>query len=115
MATESRRVAAGTALAMGRHAARSPRKETAMETNRTKKKVISPIEVEGGDGKEKRTYWMRVGTAFTNRDGSFNIYLDATPKSMKLHVRDFDERDFQKSPRPEGERNPAAQSDAVPF
>ncbi len=37
----------------------------------------------------KPAYWMRVGTAFTNRDGSLSLYLDAFPVgSNKLHVRE---------------------------
>lgn len=45
--------------------------------------VLQPIE-----RKDRGTYWMRVGTAFMNRDGSMNIYLDALPISGKLQVRE---------------------------
>jgi len=35
------------------------------------------------------TIWIRVGSAFTNRDGSMNLVLDAFPiGSNRLHVRE---------------------------
>ena len=38
-----------------------------------------------------KTFWTRVGAAFTNKDGSINIELDALPTSGRLQVRDRDE------------------------
>jgi len=35
-----------------------------------------------------RRIWLRVGTAFTNRDGSLTIRLDALPLSGQLQVRE---------------------------
>lgn len=35
-----------------------------------------------------RRLWLRVGTAFPNRDGSLTIRLDAMPLSGQLQVRD---------------------------
>ncbi len=34
-------------------------------------------------------YWTRVGVAFVNRDGSFNVKLDAVPVNGEIHVRDY--------------------------
>lgn len=34
--------------------------------------------------------WMLIGRAFVNRDNSLNVVLDGTPKSFKLHIRDFE-------------------------
>lgn len=34
-----------------------------------------------------RTFWTRVGVAFTNRDGSVTVRLDAVPVSGKLCLR----------------------------
>ena len=34
-------------------------------------------------------YWTRIGTAFVNRDGSFNVKLEAVPVSGEIHVRDY--------------------------
>ncbi len=39
------------------------------------------------DGWEK-SLWLRVGSAFENRDGSTTILLDALPVNGKLQVRD---------------------------
>jgi hypothetical protein len=36
----------------------------------------------------KKKYWLRVGMAFVNRDGSINVRLDAIPLSGQLHIRD---------------------------
>ncbi len=41
--------------------------------------------VERGKG---RRSWVRIGTAFQNRDGSWTIRLDAVPLSGQLQVRD---------------------------
>ena len=37
---------------------------------------------------EKRTLWVKAGTAWVNRDGSLNVYLDVLPLDGKLHVRE---------------------------
>jgi hypothetical protein len=54
-----------------------------------RKKVLCPLERNG------KTFWMRLGTAFTNKDGSLNVYLDAYPTDRKLQIRDLDARDLQ--------------------
>jgi hypothetical protein len=75
---------------------------------RNMKKVVSPVERKGG-----KTYWMRVGNAFANRDGSITVYLDATPGNMKLQIFDFDEEDDRR--RREGNRRDgAAGNDNLP-
>lgn len=55
-----------------------------------RKKVLCPMDRQG------KTYWMRVGNAFENVDGSTNVYLDAFPANGKLQIRDIDERDEAK-------------------
>jgi hypothetical protein len=37
--------------------------------------------------KGERTYWTKVGVAYTNRDGSLNVQLDALPVSGRLQIR----------------------------
>lgn len=54
---------------------------------KNRKKVLCPMDRQG------KTYWMRIGTAFINVDGSTNVYLDAYPANGKLQIRDLDERD----------------------
>ncbi len=35
----------------------------------------------------ERTYWTRIGVAFTNRDGSISVKLEALPVSGVLCLR----------------------------
>ena len=60
-------------------------------------KVLCPVE-----GRNGKTFWIRVGNAFVNRDGSTNIYLNAYPTSGKLQLRPIDDRP------------PAIEGDALP-
>lgn len=38
-------------------------------------------------GADQKAYWLRIGSAWSNKDGSLNIVLDALPTDGKLHVR----------------------------
>ena len=40
------------------------------------------------EGKDGKSFWTRIGTAFVNKDGSLNVYLDAIPLDGKLQIRD---------------------------
>ena len=40
-----------------------------------------------------KTYWNRIGVAFTNKDGSLNVKLDAFPTNGTLHIRDYEPRE----------------------
>jgi hypothetical protein len=56
-------------------------------TPATKRLAVYVItEKEGTD----RTFWTKVGSAFKNRDGSYNVHLDALPITGKLHLREVD-------------------------
>jgi hypothetical protein len=35
-----------------------------------------------------KRYWLRIGMAFLNRDGSLNVRLDAVPLTGQLQIRD---------------------------
>ena len=48
--------------------------------------------IEYGDGPKKKRIWSRIGSAFHNRDGSINIFLDSLPLGGKVHIRE-DDRD----------------------
>ena len=37
---------------------------------------------------EKKSVWVKAGSAWVNRDASINIYLDVLPLDGKLHVRE---------------------------
>jgi hypothetical protein len=41
----------------------------------------------------KKNYWMRIGTAFLNKDGSWNVDLSALPVNGKIQLRDPDPYD----------------------
>lgn len=45
----------------------------------------------------EKSYWTRIGVAYTNRDGSITVKLDALPISGTLQIRDDDARDRQDS------------------
>ena len=78
-------------------------------------KVIAPVEREG------KTYWVKSGVAFVNKDDSINIILDVLPKDGKLQLRNFDEE--SRAPGVANDRlsssygrtTPAAAADGVPF
>jgi len=48
--------------------------------------VVYTIVARERDG---RKFWVRIGTAFRNRDGSMNAILDAMPTNGTLHIRPF--------------------------
>ena len=68
-----------------------------MDGNRPRMfKVIAPIEKKDG-GK----FWMRVGSAFPNKDGSTNLYMDAWPVGTKtLQLREMTDEDFARRREP---------------
>jgi hypothetical protein len=37
--------------------------------------------------RDARKFWVRIGTAFRNRDGSMNVILDAMPTNGTIHIR----------------------------
>jgi hypothetical protein len=41
-------------------------------------------------------WWMRCGSAHTNRDNSINVYLDVIPRDFKFTLRELDEEDLRK-------------------
>ena len=42
---------------------------------------------------EGRDLWLRIGSAFPNRDGSLSVLLDAVPTNGRLQIRDYQPRD----------------------
>lgn len=41
-----------------------------------------------GAGEVGTAAWVKAGSAWSNRDGSFNVYLDVLPLDGRLHVRE---------------------------
>jgi hypothetical protein len=40
-----------------------------------------------------KQYWNRIGVAFTNKDGSLNVKLDALPIGGSLQIRDYEPKE----------------------
>jgi hypothetical protein len=60
-----------------------------MEEQSKNMKTVFTV-VERGPGK---SFWVRIGVGFENKDGSWNLRLDAIPISGKLQVRDWEPYD----------------------
>ena len=58
----------------------------AEQNNRDTKHVYAITE------RGERSFWTKVGVAYTNRDGSTNVQLDALPVSGRLQIRSDEER-----------------------
>ena len=54
--------------------------------------VFSTRETHDKEGRST-TVWVKAGSAWVNRDGSLNVYLDVLPLDGKLHVREATEKD----------------------
>ena len=54
-----------------------------------------------------KSYWTRIGVAFTNKDGSLNVKLEALPLGGAIHIRDYEPRD-EVEPGPNGAARPRA-------
>lgn len=59
-------------------------------------------------GEGKKSFWCRIGTCFTNRDGSFSIVLDALPLDGRLVVREEQQREDRDDPPPRRQGSGAA-------
>lgn len=55
-------------------------------TGSSKPLVVYTIVERERDGKK---FWVRIGAAFRNRDGSLNAYLDAVPTNGTIHIREY--------------------------
>lgn len=60
-----------------------------METETKGLQAVYTI-VKKADGKD---LWLRIGSAFRNRDGSLSVFLDAMPTNGKLQIREYQPRD----------------------
>ena len=45
--------------------------------------------------KDGRRFWVRVGAAFVNHDGSLSVRLDAMPVNGTLQIRDYQPRELR--------------------
>jgi len=60
-----------------------------METENRNLQAVYTV-VKKSDGKD---LWLRIGSAFPNRDGSMSVLLDAVPTNGKLQIREYQPRD----------------------
>lgn len=62
----------------------------------------------------EKSFWNRIGIAFTNRDGSLSVKLDALPLSGSMQVRDWTPKDDAVSDSSSRKRAPANSASAQP-
>ena len=48
-----------------------------------RKDVYTIVEKEG-----QKAFWLKIGTAFVNKDESLNVYLNALPINGELNIRE---------------------------
>ena len=53
-----------------------------MTNGKKMKQLVAAIE--RGEGEARKTYWNRIGVAFENRDGSWNLLFDYLPASASV-------------------------------
>lgn len=53
-----------------------------------KMKHLWMVEDRKGPNGEARSYWTKIGVAFENRDGSWDLQLSALPLTGRLQLRD---------------------------
>ena len=65
-----------------------------MTNGKKMKQLVAAIE--RGEGEARKTYWNRIGVAFENRDGSWNLvfdYLPARIDATTIQLRDVEAKD----------------------
>ena len=65
-----------------------------MATHNGMKQLVAAIT--RGEGDDKKTYWTKIGVAFQNKDGSYNLrfeYLPADLANTTIQLRDFKEKE----------------------
>lgn len=85
---------------MSENAAKSP-------ADRRERKEVFALNERNG-----HTYWVKIGMAFENVDGSMNLLMDALPVSGRMQIRAYDEARArmapQRVPGPSEHRAPSA-------
>jgi hypothetical protein len=75
-------------------------KETPMSNGKKMMQIVAVIERNSGEGKEKKSFWTRIGVAFENKDGSFNLLFDYLPADMQnttIQLREKDAKDTKQA------------------
>lgn len=58
--------------------------------------------------REGKSYWVRCGAGFPNKDGSLNVKLDSLPTNGTLQVRDWEPYQERGSRREESQGSETA-------
>ena len=61
--------------------------------DQSKMKIVYVITKRGD-----RSFWNRIGVAFVNRDGSFNVKLEAMPVNGECQIRNYTPREDSLTP-----------------
>ena len=64
--------------------------------NTTNSKMMQLVAVtERGEGDQKKSFWTKIGVAYENRDGSWNLRFDYHPArpDITVQLRPFSPRD----------------------
>jgi hypothetical protein len=75
------------------------------DNKRSNMKQILAV-IERGEGTVTKNYWTRIGVAFENRDGSWNLRFDffpTNPVATTIQLRDFEPREGEREREPEHE------------
>jgi hypothetical protein len=65
-----------------------------MTNAKNMKQLVAAIE--RGEGDDKKSFWTRIGVAFENKDGSWNLrfdFLPARPDGTTVQLRDFEQKE----------------------
>ncbi len=58
--------------------------------------------------RRNKKFWLRIGAAFRNHDGSENVILDAMPTNGQLQIREYVPFDDSRKRTESGERDAEA-------
>ncbi len=64
-----------------------------MRTQNNMKQLVAVISK--GNGDNQKSYWTKIGVAFENRDGSWNLKFDFVPTdpATTIQLREFREKE----------------------
>jgi hypothetical protein len=87
-----------------------------MNANTPKTMMQLVVAIERGKGDQKKSFWTRIGVAFENKDGSWNLrfdYLPARPDAT-IRLRHFDPKEETPHEEPETRVDTTEATNATP-
>ena len=67
-----------------------------MSPQKNMMQIVAVIERNANDPEKKKSYWNRIGVAFQNKDGSWNLRFDYLPANMAqttIQLREMDKKE----------------------